>query len=145
MFLEVVPAPRIARRGNSFGQPLSPGFNGEGNDQQSDHEGDGGGPHGNSQTAVAVNHRSQHEIDAGADETAEGGCESERGGAHRRAVLLGQPQTEGREIAAEETEEEKYGNENDQTIGKIERPAEAQPDTYRHADEVNRQGRAAAD
>src|ERR1700728_1046352 len=75
----------------SFRQPLSPGFNGEGNDQQSDHEGGGGGRHRNSQTAVAVNHRSQHEIDAGADETAEGSCESERGGAHRRAVLLGQP------------------------------------------------------
>src|ERR1700723_1760783 len=60
--------------GHSFRQALSLGFNREGNDQQSDHEGDGGGRHGNSQTAIAVNHRGQHEIDAGADETAEGGC-----------------------------------------------------------------------
>src|SRR6202041_3440229 len=65
---------RAAGPGISFRQALSLGFNREGNDQQSDHEGDGGGRHGNSQTAIAVNHRGQHEIDAGADETAEGGC-----------------------------------------------------------------------
>src|ERR1700733_15345874 len=59
------------RRSNSFRQPLSLGFKRERNDQQSGHEGDGGARHRNSQTAVAVNHRSQHEIDAGADETAE--------------------------------------------------------------------------
>src|SRR5882757_4076159 len=55
---------------DSFRQPLSLGFNCERNDQESGHEGDGSARHRNSQTAVAVNHRTQHEIDAGADETA---------------------------------------------------------------------------
>src|ERR1700678_2859925 len=53
----------------SFRQPLSPGFNGEGNDQQSDHEGGGGGRHPESLTLVAVHQWTHHEIATRADET----------------------------------------------------------------------------
>src|ERR1700722_12350176 len=93
----------------SIGQRLSPRFRGQRYDQQSQGEGHRGPGNRGAQRAGSVDGPSQDEIHASADETADGCGHSKGGGTDRRAVLLRQPETVDREVAAEESEKEEQG------------------------------------
>ena len=97
-------------RAFSLGQGLPARFGREWDQQHTHSKRDRCVRHGSSNRSHAVDHRSDREIRSRAEKTAERRLERKRRGPYGRVVLLGQPQSENREVAAEKSKHEKSGD-----------------------------------
>src|ERR1035438_5529915 len=117
-------------------QHFASGFQGEGNNQQSDAKGNRCERNRLAKSSHVSDQRTDSEVGACGNEASERRGEGEGGGPLGSPVLLRQPQAEDGEVAAKEAQKEQHRDEGMESVRQVERPTEAQQDAGRHADEV---------
>src|SRR5580693_6366140 len=99
------------RRRSLFRQDVSPRFDSERNDQQPDPKRNRCKCNRFSESSHSADERAHSEVDSGGHESSERSGGRKRSRAHRGSVLLRQPKTEDREVAAKKSQEKQHRNE----------------------------------
>lgn len=123
----------------SVRQHLSASFHRERNNQQAYPKGYRGNCNGLAESPHPGDHSSHTEVHSRGNETSERSSEGKRGGTNRGSVLLRQPKAEDSEIATKEGQEKQDREKGTKSAGQVERPAKAEQDADRHAEEVKGQ------